>query len=128
MFPVLFSKAYNKVPNVDVSTLWFSVVLASYCHWELLPLLALDMFYCEVTLVKYSSYLLFGAASELTHLNLASNKKDTGKQCRTRSDAAECGVWSGSIQFTLSSNISVTMITIKTNRLPLYRKWTCPKI
>ena len=28
----------------------------------------------------------------LTHLSLAFHKKDTSKQCRARSDAAECGV------------------------------------
>ena len=28
----------------------------------------------------------------LTHLSLASHKWDTGKQCRPRSDAAECSV------------------------------------
>ena len=28
----------------------------------------------------------------LTHLSLASHKRDVGKQCRPGSDAAECGV------------------------------------
>ena len=30
---------------------------------------------------------------------LASHKRDIGKQCRPRSDAAKCGVWSGSTLF-----------------------------
>ena len=37
----------------------------------------------------------------LTHLSLATHKRDTGKQCRPRSDAAVCGVWSGSTLFSL---------------------------
>ena len=42
----------------------------------------------------------------LTHLSLASNKRDIGKKCRPRSDAAEHGVWSGSTLFALSSEVS----------------------
>ena len=38
----------------------------------------------------------------LTHLCLASHKRDIGKQCRPRSDAAECGVWSGSTLFAIT--------------------------
>ena len=33
--------------------------------------------------------------TKLTHLSLASFLWDIGKQWKTRSDAAECGVWSG---------------------------------
>ena len=36
------------------------------------------------------------------------HKKEIGKQCRPRPDAAECGVWSGSTLFALSSEISTT--------------------
>ena len=43
----------------------------------------------------------------LTHLCLASHIRGIGKQCRPRSDAAECGVWSGSTLFTLNIGISV---------------------
>ena len=42
----------------------------------------------------------------LTYLSLASHKRDTSKQCRPRSDAAERGVWSGSTLFALNSEIS----------------------
>ena len=42
----------------------------------------------------------------LTHLSLASHKRDIGKQCRPRSDAAECGIWSGSTLFALISEFS----------------------
>ena len=35
----------------------------------------------------------------LTHISLASHFWDKGKQCRPRSDAAECSVWSGSTLF-----------------------------
>ena len=35
----------------------------------------------------------------LIRLSLASFLWDIGKQCRTRSDIAECGVWSGSLLF-----------------------------
>ena len=43
----------------------------------------------------------------LIHLSLAANKRDNGKQCRPRSDAAERGVWSGSTLFALNSGISM---------------------
>ena len=43
----------------------------------------------------------------LTHLSLASHKGDTDKQCRPRSDAPECGVWSGATLFALNSEISM---------------------
>ena len=42
-----------------------------------------------------------------THLCLASNKRDTGKQCKLRSDAAECHIWSGFILFVFNSGISI---------------------
>ena len=41
----------------------------------------------------------------LTHISLASHKKDIAKQCRPRSDAAERGFWSGSTLFASSSEI-----------------------
>ena len=41
----------------------------------------------------------------LTHCSLETHKRVTGKQCRPRSDAAECGVWSGSPLFSNSSII-----------------------
>ena len=43
----------------------------------------------------------------LTHLCLVSHKRDISKQCRPRSNAAECGVWSGSTLFALSTGISI---------------------
>ena len=43
-----------------------------------------------------------------TNLCLASHKRDIGKPCRLRSDAAERGVWSGSTLFALKAGISVT--------------------
>ena len=43
----------------------------------------------------------------LTDLCLASHKRDIGKQCRPRSDAAERGVWSGSTLFAISLEISI---------------------
>ena len=43
----------------------------------------------------------------LTRLSLASPKRDIGKQCKPRSDAAERGVWSGSTLFALNTGISL---------------------
>ena len=62
--------------------------------------------------------VLSGAASEikerfrvsktnLTHLCLASHKRDIGKQCRNSSDATECGVWAVSTLFALITGISM---------------------
>ena len=39
----------------------------------------------------------------LTHISLASFLWDIGKQCKTRSDVAKCGVWSGSPLFAYRS-------------------------
>ena len=50
----------------------------------------------------------------LTHLSLASHKRDTGKQCRPRSDAEERGVWWGSLLFALSSEIPTKHADYKT--------------
>ena len=47
------------------------------------------------------------ATCMLTHISLASHKRDIGKQCRPGSDAAECGISSGSILFALSSETSI---------------------
>ena len=54
----------------------------------------------------------------LTHLSLASEERDFGKQCGPRSDAAERGVWSGSTLFTLSTKLTGH---------PYCWKWTCQK-
>ena len=48
-------------------------------------------------------YPIFPKATSLTHISLASYKRNIGKQCRPRSDATERGVWSGSTLFALSS-------------------------
>ena len=51
---------------------------------------------------------IYGLYGSLTHLSLVSHKRDIGKQCRPRSDAAERGVWSESTLFALTSEISTT--------------------
>ena len=40
-----------------------------------------------------------GWYNSITHISLASHFWDIGKQCRPRSDDAECGIWSGSSLF-----------------------------
>ena len=56
------------------------------------------------------------AAKDITALF----KRDTGKQCRPRSDAADRGVWSGSTQFAL--NTDHLLIMIITNQTSLLLK------
>ena len=51
----------------------------------------------------------------LTHLCLASNKRDIGKQCRPRSDATERSVWSWSTLFALSTEIAIKHILSNIN-------------
>ena len=41
-----------------------------------------------------------------------SHKRDSGKQCRPRSDTTECGIWSGSTLFAVNTWISIKMILI----------------
>ena len=43
--------------------------------------------------------------SQIIHWRLETPKRETGKQCRLRSDATECGIWSASPLFANSSNI-----------------------
>ena len=47
------------------------------------------------------------ASVKLTHLCLASRKRDIGKQCRPKSDAAEYSIWPGSTLFALNTGISL---------------------
>ena len=50
----------------------------------------------------------------------ASLKRDIGKQCRSRSDAAERGVWSGPSLFSLNTGISIKQgNNTKNNQTPL---------
>ena len=67
--------------------------------------------------------------SMLTHLYLVSHKRDIGKQCRSRSDAAERGVWLESTLFALNTRVSLKPDTNKKKltRHPFYWNWTCPK-
>ena len=65
----------------------YKIILTYICNFKL----------HEVTVSKTS----------LTHFSLASHKRGIGKQCRSRSDAAERGVWSGSILFVLGTGISI---------------------
>ena len=65
-----------------------------------------------INFAKINSYFL-------THLCLASHKWDIGKQCRPRSDAAECGIWSGPALFAVSTGISIKHGYIKKNLTPL---------
>ena len=65
--------------------------------------------------LKHRKWCLRMSMWNLTYLSLASNKRDTGKQCRpshkrdigeqcrTRWDAAYCGIWSGSTLFALNT-------------------------
>ena len=55
---------------------------------------------------SYWHFLSLTSVTWLTHLSLGSHKRDIGKQCRPRSDAAERGVWSGSTLFALRTGIS----------------------
>ena len=44
---------------------------------------------------------------ELTHFSRETPKTVIGKQLRTWSDAIECGIWSGSTLFALTTGISI---------------------
>ena len=81
---------------------------------------------CPSCVFNWSFYWWLGVC--LTHLNLASHKRDISKQCRPRWDAAERDVWSGSTLFALSTGISVNYGKNKKHtRHPFYLKWTGPK-
>ena len=82
-------------------------------------------------MIRMKSHNLFSMKKKnnkkkyLTHLSLASHKRDIGRQCRPRSDAAECGVWSGSTLFALNSEISLKYGNNKTNQIPLLLEMDC---
>ena len=60
--------------------------------------------YCKMFRAEQNFWVtwIFFDSANFTYISLASHKKDTDKQCRPRSDAAEYGVWSGSTLFALS--------------------------
>ena len=49
----------------------------------------------ETKIITYKSQVTF----ELTHCSRETRKRVIGKQCRPRSDATECSIWSGSPLF-----------------------------
>ena len=63
---------------------------------------------------------------DLSHISLAFLLWNIGKQCRSRSDAAERGVWSGSLLF--ANRMFYQKLTLSENitQQPLNRKWTGP--
>ena len=82
-----------------------------------------DNFYRKrVASLAFEAWQKFGLP--LTHLCLASHKRDICKQWRHRSDAAECSVWSGSTLFSLNTGTSILMIILKQKRHPLIKALT----
>ena len=73
---------------------------------------------------KYSLQLCmdFMCYIKLTHLSLVSHKRDTCKQYRPRSDAAESGAWSGSTLFALSTGTSINTAIIDISQITYYWK------
>ena len=66
--------------------------------------------YFEIYILMHSSMLLIGIETLLkllTHLSLASHKRDIGKQCRPRSDATERGVCPGGTLFPLNTGMYI---------------------
>ena len=63
---------------------------SSWCHYKAI--------FCDCDSPRTSSILF------LTHCSLETPKRVIGKQCRPRSDAAECGVWSASALFANDSS------------------------
>ena len=66
---------------------------------------------CKKRLSWFISDLVVSTVG-LTHINLENPKRVIGKQCRSRSDAAECGLWSGFTVFAISTEISVKIVII----------------
>ena len=69
-----------------------------------------------------SKCLLLKFLPSMQSVNPFSYKRDRVKQCRSRADATECGIWSGSTHFALNTGISINMVLIKTNRHTVYWK------
>ena len=99
-----------------------------------IPLLLLFVWTCQSPFlgklrnkISWSYYLmnLICPVVKLTHSSLASYKRDIGKQCISRSDAAERGVWSGSTLFALSSGISTKHDNNNWEDSPYIGKRTC---
>ena len=61
----------------------------------------------------------------LSHLCFASHRRDIGKQCRPRSDAAKRGVCSGSTLFALSTGIFCFQRQFFFTFILLYWSWCC---
>ena len=80
------------------SILLYNIYISCHLIWNLWnkPSASFINFKCKILFVM-----------TLTHLCLASHKRDIGKQFRPRSDAAERDVWSGSTLFALIAGISI---------------------
>ena len=63
-------------------------------------------------------------ASLTVYVWIVSCKRDIGKQCRTRSDATECCIWSGFLLF-VYTGIFIQNGIKKIHHL-INDKWTCP--
>ena len=64
------------------------------------------LFWLHLTTLIVQNGNVPGVAWWLTYFSLETLKRVIGKQCRPRSDAAECSIWSGSQLFTNSYAIS----------------------
>ena len=78
----------------------------------ILPSYHFRTIYIKIVFLMYSFVALLENLAILIHWRLKTPKGVTGKQCRPRSDATECGIWSGSPLFANSSTIILRNICI----------------
>ena len=57
--------------------------------------------------IEVNKVMLYFHKIWLTHFSQETAKRETGELCRPRSDAAECGIWSGSVLCALNTGIPI---------------------
>ena len=93
----------------DLSLCWAHIWRGSFLH---VVDQAIFRKYCSTSQKPELDFISLNNSILLqTHWGLETPKRVTGKQCRPRSDAAECGVWSGSPLFANINHFSLGIST-----------------
>ena len=70
--------------------------------------------FCPLRILYNNKFIIMATSLETnpvvvtrSHFSLETPKRVTDKKCRPRSDATQCGIWSGSTLFSLNTGISI---------------------
>ena len=99
----IFAEHCNYITNkTGLQFLWFFFFFFFFYFWPR-SLIWVKVWYLILSFIVQSTFVFW--TCQLTHCSWETPKRVSGKQCRPRSDAAECGIWSGSSLFANTSAI-----------------------